>query len=318
MSLPPERLLTVDGNTDFITNPYFVSDAINSTTLALAGALANIDKQDPTSKDLTWGNIYNEADAILGSLGWILESTRTTDTPVCAKDGSTVQEAMVSVYQSLGGADVRELGELLQANNQAVLDPEAADVIESWLSDSVCLDDDTDCVSGNEDSASILYLHEGQQPVDLTVTGYTTYFSGNKGTTRQASSLSIRRTVVSKWTINQSLYDQVRDLVAEKVANSTKASAQLAGPAFVLDRDEVVVQPFDPAALVDCKGENDALHDVDPSTEDHADTGNANPDVTGSIGGLRGNSSSAASFGAGVWWMISSTTLVCGIFEDLW
>ena len=43
----------------------------------------------------------------------------------------------------------------------------------------------------------------------------------------------------------------VRDDIASKLAESTSASTAKVGPAFVLDRDEVPVEPFMPVSIVD-------------------------------------------------------------------
>ena len=259
----------VEDNTNFITNTNFVNDIINSTTLAWGNAL-----HDVGDDNLNWDYLLEKSETVLSNTGWILEGTSKTAEMTCSmKEDSTVQEILASVYKTLGGPDSQELGELLQANNQAVLDPEAAEVLKSWLDHSSCLEGPGKACVGrdNGQSVSIMYLQEGSTPQDLSILQYIIYFTSGINnqamlTKQVVEHQMIGHTISQKWTFNQDLYDSVRDTVAEKVANSTTASAQLAGPAYVLDRDEVIVQPFQPVELMNACGLMGSASDETPPT----------------------------------------------------
>ena len=186
----------------------------------------------------------------------------------------------------MGGPDSQELGELLQANNADVLDPEAAEVIDSWLSRGECLDDDT-CFEGDDYIVSVTYVGESSSG-DQFVENYRVFFSPvppeelqvAQPTSVEAADqeiIRITRVDTVRWAFNEEVYASVRDEISSKIANSTFASAAVVGPAFVLDRDEVPVEPFMPVSIVE-PGANGMCPDA-------AMMGGNNTDTDMSMGG---------------------------------
>ena len=157
-----------------IVSPTFVQDFTDASTFAIAGGISLAREN---GQALTWENLYDNARDVFTNIGFLLESGPTVLSP---EDGFcvpclTVGEAVGSVYAKMGGPDSQELGELLQANNADVLDPEAAEVIDSWLSRGECLDDDT-CFEGDEYIVSVTYVGESSSG-DQFVENYRVFFS---------------------------------------------------------------------------------------------------------------------------------------------
>ena len=272
-----------------IASPTFVQDFIDASTFALAGGIS-LAKEN--GQELTWENIYAHARDIFTNIGFLLESGPTVLSP---EDGFcvpclTIGEAMGSVYAKMGGPDSQELGELLQANNADVLDPEAVEVIDSWLSFGECLHDDY--------IVSVTYVGESPSG-DQFVENYRVWFSpippeelqvAQPASMEAADQETIRITRVDmvRWLFNEEVYASVRDEISTKIANSTPAaavgttfvttpaSAAVVGPAFVLDRDEVPVEPFMPVSIVEpvngmcpddaMMGGDDGAATMDPSS----------------------------------------------------
>ena len=71
-------------DSESITNPTFVEDAMNATTLALAAAI-----HDQTNIDeaLDWSSLYDHAETTLGNIGWVLQSEVEDSVPQCYNEG---------------------------------------------------------------------------------------------------------------------------------------------------------------------------------------------------------------------------------------
>ena len=157
-----------------IASPTFVQDFTDASTFAIAGGISLAREN---GQALTWDNIYANARDVFTNIGFLLESGPTVLSP---EDGFcvpclTIGEAVGSVYAKLGGLDSQELGELLEAKNADVLDPEAVEVIDSWLSRGECLDDDT-CFEGDDYIVSVTYVGESSSG-DQFVENYRVFFS---------------------------------------------------------------------------------------------------------------------------------------------
>ncbi len=274
-----------------ISNPTFVQDFTDASTYALAaGAVIPINN----GQELTFENVHANARDVFSSIGFRLDSSPTVVSPdpgVCVPS-RTIGDIVGSIYTKLGGPDSQELGELLQGNNADVLDPEAVNVIDSWLANGVCFGGadapNRVCFEEEEYVLSVTYLGENDTR-GLFVENYRVFitpvpraellFAQPDPENQQEEVFRVTRVVETSWTFSQSVYDFVRDEISEKLANSTLASDNLVGPAFVLDRDEVPVEPFAAARILEpnangvCPGEPETENDTNESASSAARTG---------------------------------------------
>ena len=245
-----------------ISSPTFVQDFTDASTFAIAGGIAQA-REDGSTDTVSWDAVYATAREAFSNIGFVLESGPTIMSP---EDGFcapclTIGEVVGSVYAKKGGPDSQELGELLQANNADVLDPEAVEVIDSWLGRGQCLDANT-CFDTDDYIVSVTYVGESSSG-DQFVENYRVFFSpvppeelqvAQPTSTEAADQMGIVRVTrvdMVRWLFNEEVYATVRDEIASKLAESSSASTANVGPAFVLDRDEVPVEPFMPVPLVE-------------------------------------------------------------------
>ena len=258
-----------------ISSPTFVQDFTDASTFAIAGGIAQA-REDGSTDTFSWDAIYATAGEVFSNIGFVLESGPTIMSPedgFCAS-GLTISEVVGSVYAKKGGPDSQELGELLQANNADVLDPEAVEVIDSWLGRGQCLDANT-CFDTDDYIVSVTYVGESSSG-DQFVENYRVFFSPvppeelqvAQPTSTEATDFRITRVDMVRWLFNEEVYATVRDEIASKLAESTSASTAKVGPAFVLDRDEVPVEPFMPVPIVDGQCPNATMPEDDNATMD--------------------------------------------------
>lgn len=245
-----------------ISDPTFVDDFVNASTFALAaGASISTENNLPT----TWENVYLNARDVFQNIGFVLETGPEVVSPelgLCAPC-LTVGEVVGSIYDKLGGPDSQELGELLQSNNADVLDPEAVQVLDSWLGNGECF--------GGSDSPNAVCFEEGDYITSVTYVGesatgdmfvenYRVFLTPVPPSellvaqppagVQEEEMFKVDRAIFTRWAFNQQVYGFVRDDIAAKLGNSTLVAENLVGPAFVLDRDEVPVEPFMPVELL--------------------------------------------------------------------
>ena len=258
-----------------ISSPTFVQDFTDASTFAIAGGIAQA-REDGSTDTVSWDAVYATAREAFSNIGFVLESGPTIMSP---EDGFcapclTIGEVVGSVYAKKGGPDSQELGELLQANNADVLDPEAVEVIDSWLGRGQCLDANT-CFDTDDFIVSVTYVGESSSG-DQFVENYRVFFSPvppeelqvAQPTSTEATDFRITRVDMVRWLFNEEVYATVRDEIASKLAESTSASTAKVGPAFVLDRDEVPVEPFMPVPIVDGQCPNATMPEDGNATMD--------------------------------------------------
>ncbi|CAB9519205.1 expressed unknown protein [Seminavis robusta] len=238
-----------------VTNSYFVGDIMNSTSLAFGHAIKAFEID--SINELSWEALEQNMTDTLGNIGRVVVSSpERHDLHLCAANKATVtvHEAIAAGYDSLDGPDSQELGSLLTNDQHDAAHADVDKVLTSWISRSDCLiDGDSECVWGDEDSASIMYLQQGSSESDLTMQLYTFYFSHTDAADKQAMvDVSLNSVVVTGWSFNQDVYSQVRSTVSEKI-DIPRVQDQVVAPTIVPDNGNVQ-SFFKSAEFVPCKG----------------------------------------------------------------